>query len=241
MKISDLKGIFKTSTLTVESVKNEHDDYYTVKMIPEKGTVWSPGEHGIFRLVSRKAKGRNWRVFSVASAPKEGFMLIGTRTGKEASPFKKELISMEKGDRLSIRGPFGWFKVQDSVSPMVMVTGGVGITPVRSILKHLENDRTRAVELIYSASEFHLFQDELEAIALDNNKITLHIVYSKKETNKVLANLISQYKNEAYYFLSGPPSFIQTIKKQIKDKGIKGKRIINDPFIGYFKKNQAQK
>ena len=60
MKISDLKGIFKTSTLTVESVKNEHEDYYTVKMIPEKGTVWSPGEHGIFRLVSRKAKGRNW-------------------------------------------------------------------------------------------------------------------------------------------------------------------------------------
>ncbi|NLB20517.1 MAG: FAD-dependent oxidoreductase [Clostridium sp.] len=233
MRISDLKGIFKTSILTIESIENEYEDYYTIKMIPEKNLDWSPGEHGIFKLLSRKAKGRKWRVFSVASVPGEGFMLIGTRTGEVVSYFKKELISMEKGDILSIRGPFGWFKVQDSTSPMVMVAAGVGITPVRSIIKQLEKDRSRSIELIYTASDFHLFEDELQSITLDNNKLTIHLVYSKEETNTVLANLIAKYKDEAYYFLSGSPSFIQSIKKQIKDKGIKGKRIINDPFIGY--------
>lgn len=233
MKIADLKGIFKTSTLTLDNTKNEYEDYYRIDLIPENGVTWTPGEHGIFKLVSRNPKGRKWRVFSVASIPEEGVMIIGTRTGKKMSNFKKELISMEKGDKLSIRGPFGWFKVQDSNTPMVMVAGGVGITPVRSIIKQLEKVKSRSVELIYAASDFHLFEEELLAIMEKNNKITIHLVYSSAETTVALANMIAKYKDEAYYFVSGSPSFIRSIKRQIKDKGIKGNRIINDPFVGY--------
>lgn len=233
MKISDLKGIFKTSILTVDSVVNNYGDYYTVKMIPEKGLTWEPGEHGIFKLIDKKIKGRKWRVFSLASIPEEGFVMVGTRTGKEISNYKNELISMKKGDKISLRGPFGWFKVQDSTSPMVMVAGGVGITPIRAIIKQLEKDENRPVELVYAASEYHLFDEDIQEVIAKNKKIEIHKTFSSEETELVLANLVAKYNNKAFYFVSGSSSFISSIKKNIKVKGIKGKRIISDLFIGY--------
>lgn len=233
MKLSDFKGLFHTSTLTIESIENNYGDYYTIKMIPENGVTWDPGEHGIFTLVSQKPKGRKWRVFSVASAPEEGVLTIGTRTGKEISDYKKALISMKKGDKISVRGPFGWFKVQDSASPIVMVAGGVGITPIRAILKQLENDKSRPVELIFVASEYHLFGEEIEKMIENNNKIKIHKIFSSEETGVILSNLVAKYKNSAYYFISGSPSFINSIKKKIKAKDVKGKRIITDLFMGY--------
>lgn len=233
MKISDIKGIFKKSTLTIVSVEHKHGDYYQIIMKPEVGVTWNPGEHGIFTLPDRKVQGKKWRAFSIASIPEENVMIIGTRTGKAISNFKKELISMKKGDKVTIRGPFGWFKVQDLTSPIVMVVGGVGITPIMSILKQLKRDSSRPVELLYASSEYYLFDDEIQAIALENRSITIHKTHTNEETSTTLATLVDKYRNEAYYFISGAPSFIRAIKKQLKNADVKGKRIINDPFFGY--------
>ena len=105
--------------------------------------------------------------------------------------------------------------------------------PMRALLKQLEEDRTRPIELIHSSSDYFLFADELQEIALNNPKITIHQTHSREETRKTLASVIEKYKGEAYYYLSGKNSFIKAIKNQITDTGVKSKRIINDPFIGY--------
>lgn len=233
MKLSDFKGLFNRATLTIESVRNPFGDYYEIKMKAEPGLTWNPGEHGIFKLPGRKIEGKKWRAFSVASDPGEGVMTIGTRTGKEISSYKKELISLKKGDKVAVTGPFGWFKIQDSVSPIVMVAGGVGITPIRALLKYLEKDVTRPVELVYSSSDHYLFMDEIEAIAASNKQITLYKTSSKEETARRVTELASKYKMHAYYYISGSQPFIGAIKKYITGKGVKGKRIINDPFFGY--------
>lgn len=233
MKITDLKGIFKTSILTMVKVENKYGDYYQITMKPESGVTWNPGEHGIFKLPDAKVKGKKWRVFSIASIPKEGVMIIGTRTGKDISSFKKALIAMKEGDQVSIRGPFGWFKVQDASSPMVMVAGGVGITPIRALLKQLEKDQARPIEVLYSSSDYHLFDDDIQAMASKNKKIVIHKTHSREETQAALASLVAKYKGQAYYFLSGSQPFIKGIKKQITGSGVKGNRVINDPFIGY--------
>lgn len=232
MKLSDFKGLFKKSTLTVESIENTYGDYYLIKLKPKPGTVWLPGEHGIFKLPGVRIEGKKWRAFSVASIPEEGVITIATRTGKEISNFKKSLISMKKGDSVAITGPFGWFKVQDSSSPIVMAAGGVGITPMRSLLKQLEKEKTRPIDLVYASSDYYLFEKEIQAIVARNEQITLHKTLSSTETKSALDALITQYKGDAYYYISGSQKFIAGIKKQIKDQGVKGKRIINDPFLG---------
>lgn len=233
MKISDFKGIFKKSILTIINIENKYGDYYQITLKPEAGATWHSGEFAIFKLPGRHVEGKKLRFFSIASVPEEGIIILGTRTGKEISSFKKEFISMKEGDKVSMRGPLGWFKVRDSSSPMVMIAGGVGITPIRSIMKQVEKDISRPIELIYSSSDYYLFDDELQNIALANDKITIHKTHSRDETKSTIENLVSNYKNDAYYFLSGSPSFIMAIRKQIKTTGVNGKRVIYDPLIGY--------
>ncbi len=233
MKISDFRGLLKKSELTIIDIENPYGDYYEIKLKAEPGVIWKPGEHGVFKLIDREVKGKKRRAFSLASIPEEGLMLIATRTGKDISSFKRELISMKKGEKLSVRGPFGWFKVQDEVSPIVMIAGGIGITPIRSLLKQLEEDTTRPIEVIYSSSDFYLYGDEIQQMALRNDKIIFQKTHSREETRKALEKLVNEYKDSAYYYISGSQKFITSIKKEIKSKRVKGGRIINDPFLGY--------
>lgn len=233
MKLSNLKGLFNRSALTKISEENTFGDYWQIKLKPGPDTSWSPGDFGIFTLPGRKIKGRSWRIFSVASTPQEDVILIGTRTGKEISLFKKELTTMEPGGKVNVIGPAGWFNVQDKTSPMVLVAGGIGITPIRSIIKQLENDTTRPVGVVFQSKDYYLFGDELLAVAAANPAITVFLSKSREETKEKLHDLTEKHGNKAYYYISGPHPFVKATKKYIKLEGIKRRRILTDPFLGY--------
>ena len=233
MKLSDFKGLFNRSTLTFISAENPFGDYWRIRLKPAAETVWIAGEHGIFTLPGKRIKGKAWRAFSVASIPQEGEIIIGTRTGEEVSNFKKALINMKPGDKVNVLGPFGWLKIQDKKSPVVMAAGGVGITPIRALFKLLENDSARPINLVYQSKDYYLFGDELLAIASANPAITLQMTKTKEDTESSLTDLFRQFGNKAYYYISGPRPFIKTIKSYMKGNGIKGGRILIDPFYGY--------
>ena len=233
MNIRDIKGLKNKSKLEISGTNNEYGDYYTVKLKLKDGVSWRPGEHGIFTLPESDVRGKKWRAFSVASVPEEGYVLIGTRTGASISSFKKNLINMQTGDSVAIRGPFGWFTKKDDTSPMVFIAGGVGITPVRAILKQTEYDTSRPVEIIHSAEDYHLFGDEIKIIAGANGMITYHQTRAKEETQSKIVEIAGKYKNLAYYYISGSFDIIKSVRRLLKKEGIKGKRFVHDPFLGY--------
>ncbi len=233
MKLADFKGLFKKSTATFESVENPYGDYYIVKLKAQPELVWEAGEHGIFTLPERKVEGKKWRAFSVASISEEGYMMIGTRTGKSVSSFKKQLISMKKGEKVSVRGPFGWFKLMDDVTPMVLVATGVGITPIRALLKKLENESRREIHVVHVASDYHLFEDDLKSLAEANDKIKLQMTSDAAATQDILKDLVNRLGNDAYYYISGSISATRSLKKLLKGNNVERNRIIHDPFLGY--------
>lgn len=166
--------------------------HYTVKLKNDTGLTWVPGEHGIFTLPNKKIEGRKYRLFSVVSIPEEGFILIGTRTGKEISSFKRFLLTMKPNEKVALRGPFGSLKIQDETSPIVMFASGVGITPIRALLKQLEFNTNRPIELVYSLSGYCLFGEEIENIAMNNLMIKLYKMASRKETATKLDGFADQ-------------------------------------------------
>ncbi len=76
----------------------------------------------------------NSRVFSIASAPYEDFIMVATRLRDTA--FKRVLRDLPPGTEVRVEDPFGDLKLHDDKSrAAVVLTGGIGITPFRSIIK----------------------------------------------------------------------------------------------------------
>jgi ferredoxin-NADP reductase len=228
-----LKGMMQKTVTSVVSIENPHGDYYVIKLKPAEGLFWNSGEHVMLKLPDHETVRKEYRILSIASIRQEGVLLFGTRTGKETSAFKKVLLSLKPGDPVSVQGPFGWFRIRDEHSPIVLFAGGVGITPVRALVKELAHSQARPVHIVYSSSDFYLFGDEIEDIVDNNPSMTLYSAADREETQVQLAKLTDKYGNQAYYYMSSSPGVLDSVAKLLKSKGISGKRLIDDTMKGY--------
>lgn len=233
MKLRNFKGLFSTHSMRFVSMEQAGDDYLLVKMHSPHPIRWEAGQHGAFTLPGKKFKGKSFRAFSLANAPDEAIYLIGTRTGQSPSGFKKSLMEMQEGDTIKMRGPFGWFVVEDETTPIVLLATGVGITPMRSLLYALKDQTSRPIHLIHSAKDFYLFADEFRQLAQQNKEIKLTFVPDREEFKQALTAITCTYGSGAYYYVSGTFDTIRSTRSLLKDLGVKGRRIIYDPFFGY--------
>ncbi len=233
MKLKDFKGIGKTTFVEFIAASHVFEDYYEITLKAPKGLKWIPGTHAIFSIKDKDLEGKKWRAFSIASTPEEGVILLGTRTGKNISHFKKKLIHMKKGSLLKMRGPFGWFTLKDHASPLVMIGMGVGITPIRSLLKHLDKNTEREVHLVYSSQSHFLFEDMINETVQHNQSFEVNYVNTIEDTIKAYTKLAKKYENKAYYYISGSQKSIKAIKDTLRKMNIKSSRMIFDPFLGY--------
>ena len=224
-----LKGMNRKTIATVISIENPKNDYYTISLKPAEGFTWNAGEHVMIRLPDHK----DFRILSIASIQEEGILLFGTRTGKEISDFKKVLLSLKPKSKVSIMGSFGWFRIRDDYSPIVLFAGGVGITPVRALVKELEHSKTRPIHIVYSSNDFYLFDKEITNIVKNNSKMKLYKTSTPEETQEQLTKLATLFGNKAYYYMSASPSVITSVSKLLRSKGIPGKRMIDDTMRGY--------
>ena len=223
----------KKSVATFISIENPHSDYYVIKLQPEAGYTWNAGEHVMMRLPGHASINGQYRMFSIASIPEDGVLLFGIRTGKEVSDFKKVLINLNPGDPVAIQGAFGWFRIRDDQSPIVLFAGGVGITPVRAVVKELAHNQNRPIDIVFSSQDYRLFGDELQEIADNNPSMNLHKVSSPEETQSRLSELAEKYGDQAYYYMSASPRVVESVSKLLRSKGIAGKRLIDDTMRGY--------
>ncbi|OJF94183.1 FAD-dependent oxidoreductase [Alkalibacterium sp. 20] len=233
MKVNDFTGMFSRTSLTIDSIENPHDDYYVITFDYPKGLTWDPGEHGIFTLPGKKVTGRSFRIFSVASSPSENKMMIATRANEPVSNFKQVLFSLSKGDKVNMLGPFGWYKVKDDTSPIVLIAAGIGITPDRAMIKQLENDTRRDVFLVYSSSDTHLFKDELDSMALNNPRFRLFYTTGREQTRETYLKLAYTLGNDAIYYIAGKPKSVKDISKRLRENNINFTRIVFDSYFGY--------
>jgi len=180
---------------------------------------------------------------TLSNCPEEaGFIEFTKRmTG---SPYCRRLESLEEGETITVKGPAGKFFCDDSDETVVMIAGGIGITPIRSIITSLEKKKGKlcTVILIYGNlnREDIAFRDELENLKLPD----YHIVHVLSDTTGVRnaykgfinADIISKEvpkSSNARYMISGPPVMVKAIKKALATIDVAEDRIRTDVFLGY--------
>ena len=123
---------------------------------PHRPLGFAAGQYMELSLRHTKADPRGLRrIFSISSAPGERDVVrFGMRIPEVSSSFKRAILALEPGEVVSATSIGGDFVLpRDTARPLLMVAGGIGITPFVSQLAHLEasGDR-RDVVLVYSSS-----------------------------------------------------------------------------------------
>lgn len=184
------------------------------------------------------------RYFTIASAPSEPLVRLTTRLSDSSSSFKHALDAFAPGATLEADGPHGDFVCTDVSAPVVLIAGGIGITPFRAILGDLWARKTRArVTLLYANSSadfaFRAFFDSLAPSWPE-----LRIVYTVSRpspdwhgaTGRIDGELIRQHVPDppgARYYLCGPTALVDALGATLASLGIDAGRIKQDPFPGY--------
>lgn len=180
---------------------------------------------------------------SLSSCPKEAKFIEFTKRMTD-SPYCRQLNSLENGNAISIKGPVGKFCFTESSETLVMIAGGIGITPIRSILTSLERKKGNIgkVILIYGNMnrEDIAFRDELENLKIPDYHL-VHVLSDTTDMENVYqgfinADIISKEvpkSNDAHYMVSGPPVMVEAIKKSLATIGVVENQIKTDIFLGY--------
>ena len=189
----------------------------------------------------------NRRSFSIASAPHENDLMIATRMRDTA--FKRVLKSMAPGSELEIKGPYGKMTLhEDQTRPAVFLTGGIGITPFRSIVLAASHaGLNHRLHLFYSNGrpDDAAFLRELAAIEqLNINYRFIPIITSANftdpswqgEKGRIDAALLSRFLGEVtnpVYYIAGPEGLVTAIKITLGDAGVNEEDIRAEQFAGY--------
>ena len=150
-------GLLYTHRLVFQGCREVGGGVSSFAFAPEQPFEAKAGQHGILQL-----GGTTMKPFSLASAPEEGSVLIGTSL-QSGSSFKQRLAALKPGDTVTLRGPVNKFTLDGAAPQVVMLAQGVGITPMRSMLAHAALTGT-AIEssLIHVAHAGHAYRDETQ-------------------------------------------------------------------------------
>lgn len=220
----------KRYILELKKVSRVGDDYYVFDFVKPEGITYKNGQYGAFMHVGKEIEGRKMRAFSFAASIDEDFFRIATKIIETPSDFKDKMRSLSPGETMTVDGPLGSFTLEND-RKAVFIAGGIGITPIRSILTEISNgDYNHDVELLYAEDRaIYPFSSEFDRM----NKVNVHYIDSREETAKKITNMIGKYMNDAIYYMAGSPGFIKATKAHLEQGGILTKNIKYDQFNGY--------
>ncbi len=213
-------------------MKQEDEGIYTFVFEPAKPLEWRAGKHAMF-FISHKKINKAMRLFSISSCPSENIIAITTKIGENPSDYKKALLELVAGMKMTLRGPIGPFALQYTRTNC-FIAGGIGITPFRSMMKELDISKQKfdgSIKLLYINSRgSHLFGEELKA--MENEKTSTEFFTDKQVMTSSIKHVTSQ-NDSTVYFIAGTKQMTKSIKQMLINLGIKKKNIKTDTFTGY--------
>ena len=201
------------------------------------------GQHADFVFGSESD---NARTFSLASSPldKEPIM-IAMRMRQTA--FKTALNAAAFGTKCKVSRPRGSFTLHKDVTrPAVFLAGGIGITPVRSILQSATQERLpHKLYLFYSNREADdaAFIEELQGLAAQNPNFTLVPTVTGHQTlawpyekGHISRDMLTRHLfllNGPIYYIAGPSGMVTAMTELLNSSGVSQDDVRTEEFGDY--------
>ena len=200
---------------------------------------------GQYMLVTLKLGGQEARKpFSISSSPtEEGYIEFTKKlTGH---PFSDRLDSLKVGDPVTVEAPFGNFTFEGEFQRIGLLSGGVGITPLRSICKYCTDVKLNTkVTLLYgNRTEADIvFRQDLEQMQRQNKNLRVVLTLAEPETSwkgytgnidaEMIEEEIPEYRGTVSY-VCGPPAMVQAMLSLLKTLDVPDGNVKKEDFAGY--------
>lgn len=144
------------------------------------------------------------------------------------------------GDEIELTGPAGAFVcAEDNQRPVILLSGGVGVTPLVSMLHRLARASSRRVHFLHACenSAMHAFGDEVSALAAMREGIDVHVCYRNPDagdeargvchsTGLLTKETLQRLPLDDYeVYLCGPPGFMQATWRLLRELGVARERM----------------
>ncbi len=186
------------------------------------------------------------RTYSLSSAPGDPRYRISVKREPKGLVSRHLHDALDPGAIIESRKPAGEFMMTCSLCPLVLVSAGVGVTPMMSILHAVAGEGgDRPTWFVHGVRDgsHHPLAGEVREVAAQHANIKAHIAYSRPRTEdrvgvdfdsegRVGGALLSRLVNEpdAHYFLCGPTGFMSDIQDALERRGVPSEHIHSETF-----------
>ena len=212
---------------------------------PEVKLDFVPGQ--FLRIIFDESNENNKNLnkyLSFSSSPGKDYIEVTKRLTE--SEFCQKLKDLKADDVISIKGPIGNCLFKEEYNKVAFLIGGIGITPVISILEYIiEKQINTDAALFYSnrTEEEIAFRNELNGFLKENKNI--HVCYTVTDRKPSDQACISGRINkelllkkiidwpERKVFIFGPPKMVEAMKELALEVGCRKDSLMTESFIGY--------
>ncbi|RNI24178.1 NO-inducible flavohemoprotein [Rufibacter latericius] len=234
-----------------EQESEEITSFYLYPADGGKVADFEPGQYVSIRLFLPELNLFQPRQYSLSSAPNGNYYRISVKKERGAADNPNGMISnrlhdkVQEGDIIEVAPPAGdFFLDTEKHTPVVFISGGVGQTPLLSMLEYLaDTESDREIVWVHGCRnrKVHAFREPLTTLEARHGKLKKHIFYDSLDGEMQVEGYnegiveLSKLRDQAVlqdadYYVCGPAPFI---KKQFKDlaaMGVKPEAIHYEEF-----------
>jgi predicted ferric reductase len=216
----------------VAEVRQERGDCWTLTMQSDghPGFRFSPGQFGWLTVWGSpfKITGHPFS-FSSSAAVTDGRVEM---TIRNLGDFTSKIHKVPVGQRVYLDGPYGAFTIGNPADMHVLIAGGVGITPMMSMIRTLaDRGDTQPAILLYGSKDWEsiTFREALEALKAQLNLTIVHVLANPPagwtgEQGFITAEVLKRHLPPPYadheYFICGPDVMMDAIEKTLGEMSV---------------------
>lgn len=227
---------------TVEELIKEHGHSWTLTFRPEghKGFNFNAGQFAWLTIGKSPFSIREHPFSFSSSAMKPDRLQM---TIKELGDFTSTIGEVVPGTRAYLDGPYGTFTIDRHIAPgYVFIAGGVGITPVMSILRTMaDRHDARPVLLIYGSKTWEdaTFREEIGELKKHLNLKVVHVLENPDEgwdgesgwvSADIMARYLPENRMECEYFICGPEPMQKAVRASLERLGLPLENVQSESF-----------